>query len=256
MECSSTSTDDDSDRRAPVIARVRAGGGERGEGGLKCTQEEARSRESRSESYKEPGWFNLLTKPWNGIGVIRESKNISVPVCPPLPSALTPLQSGWKKQPASPEQKVWALTFFLGTNKTSFSVFYFWTLWFQITQNSFYNLTKPTVSPVQSLLLGGGAAHNQCEKKFMTLLFELPQNNTTQHPGKSRTNWENCYKLWPKQCRIWHLAGENNRTHFVACCRSALCFLNFFNCLRFTFVVFTSDDAMLYDGEERWKNRQ
>lgn len=143
----------------------------------------------------------------------------------------------------------------------SFSVFYFWNLWFQITQNSFYNLTKPTVSTVQNVLLGGGegedaAAHNQCEKKFMTLLFELPQSNTIQHPGKPRTNWENCYKLWPEQCRIWHLVGENNRTHFVACCPSALCFLNFFNCLRFTFVAFTSDDAMLYDGEERWKNRQ
>lgn len=57
MECSSTSTDDDSDRSAPAIARVREGGGKGGErvGGLKCAQEEARSRESRSESYKEPG---------------------------------------------------------------------------------------------------------------------------------------------------------------------------------------------------------
>lgn len=134
MECSSTSTDDDSDRRALAIAQVREGGGKgsgrregRWWGGwLKCAQEEARSRESRSESYTEPGWFNLLTKPWNGIGVIRESKNISVPVCPPLPSALTPLQSARKKgnqRLRNKRSELWL--FFLGTNKTGFSVFLF-----------------------------------------------------------------------------------------------------------------------------------
>lgn len=52
---------------------------------------------AQSETYNEWGWFNLLSKPWNGIGVIRESKNISVPVCPPLPLSLTLIQSLRKK---------------------------------------------------------------------------------------------------------------------------------------------------------------
>lgn len=41
---------------------------------------------AESETYKERVWFNLLSKPWNGIGVIRESKKY---ICASLPS--TPL---------------------------------------------------------------------------------------------------------------------------------------------------------------------
>lgn len=48
-----------------------------GEGVMKCVQgRETRETEGRaqSETWKEWGWFNLLSKPWNGIGVIGESK--------------------------------------------------------------------------------------------------------------------------------------------------------------------------------------
>lgn len=59
---------------------------------------------AESETYKERVWFNLLSKPWNGIGVIRESKKY---ICASLPS--TPLvfdapkaQSTLKQHPALP----------------------------------------------------------------------------------------------------------------------------------------------------------
>lgn len=60
---------------------------------------------AESETYKERVWFNLLSKPWNEILVsLGRAKNISVPVCPPLPLSLTlpKAQSTLKQHPALP----------------------------------------------------------------------------------------------------------------------------------------------------------
>lgn len=39
-----------------------------------CAGKRNRETGAQSETWKEWGWFNLLSKPWNGIGVIGESK--------------------------------------------------------------------------------------------------------------------------------------------------------------------------------------
>lgn len=66
-------------------------------GGCDEVHKGRRNTDRRRETYKD--WFNLLTKPWNGIGVIRESKNISMPACPPLPLSLTlKAQLLWRKK--------------------------------------------------------------------------------------------------------------------------------------------------------------
>lgn len=61
----------------------------RGQSDEVCAAKRNRETGAESETYKDRVWFNLLTKPWNGIGVIRESKNISVPACPPLSLPVT-----------------------------------------------------------------------------------------------------------------------------------------------------------------------
>lgn len=127
-----------------------------GESDEVCAGKRNRETWAQSETYNEWGWFNLLSKPWNGIGVIRESKNISVPVCPPLPLSLTLIQSLRKKQPAQPlwnktsysaaapaKQLLFSNQIFHGTNAIT-SYFFLQHLQFKIMQKSVWNNTQPT----------------------------------------------------------------------------------------------------------------
>lgn len=119
-----------------------------GESDEVCAGKRNRETWAQSETYNEWGWFNLLSKPWNGIGVIRESKNISVPVCPPLPLSLTLIQSLRKKtqkkatSPASLEQNVLQCC---SSCKTTF-IFQSDLSWdkCKIMQKSVWNNTQPT----------------------------------------------------------------------------------------------------------------
>lgn len=126
-----------------------------GESDEVCAGKRNRETWAQSETYNEWGWFNLLSKPWNGIGVIRESKNISVPVCPPLPLSLTLIQSLRKKKkkkatsPASLEQNVlqccssFSNQIFHGTNAIT-SYFFLQHVQCKIMQKSVWNNTQPT----------------------------------------------------------------------------------------------------------------